>query len=308
MATLVRHPVIVSMSEIGMYKRCRRKWWLSSPNKEWLSAKEPALALSLGKAIHLALAAWRTDPTINPVATYIVAATKLADETEAHYRTLVGTGASEPEREKLYEATHMGKRIIENYMLHWKTPIQDGYQQVAAEQEFLVPIPGTTHHLKGFIDAVLIGPYDQIYALDSKTYSSRPRIEVLQSTEQFIGYIWALSQFPQYAERVAGLAYDGMWKRAEVPKGNTLPDLFCRVLIKPAPQVIAEFEESLILTVNEMASLKDPQKYFYRSWDGSCFWGCAYERICAAMSRDEDTDYMRQQFYTQTEQGTEREW
>lgn len=219
---------------------------------------------------------------------YMQVASSEIERVRKDYHSKSRVNISEAELAPMLDNVKFGARMIDNYKQYWGSPLQDNCTLVAQpEQAIVVPIPGTPHFLKAHLDAIIKNQHDKLLVLEHKTYASRVRLEVLQTIEQFTAYIWILQQLG--LGEVAGLAYDGLWKRAEVPKGRTVDDLFWREKITPAQSVIDEYGRELTHIANEMAS--DPYITHTRTWNGSCFFGCGVEPICAAMSRDEDHEY-----------------
>lgn len=243
------------------------------------------------------------------------------------YRLANGYNISSDELVKVSDAITMGFNMMDNYERKWKQPLPPDFIPLMMEQQVTIAIPGTMHdveyvyddvldkmigvplaepephYLVCKIDGVLLGTQTgKIYNLERKTYGQRPREEVLRSNSQFLTYDWAMLQLGLRDAQgdlypVAGTAYDGMWKRAAPPKGSTLDDLFCRVLINRPPEELIEYGNMLTAIANEMAN--NPAIYINRTSDGSCFWGCGMNTLCLAMSRGEDVDYVRATQYMQ---------
>lgn len=198
----------------------------------------------------------------------------------------------------------------------------DGLTELVEDTGFSAPrvltVPGTGwlvhkeyadvryHRLGGKLDGVLRERRTgRLFVMEHKSYGQRPREDVLFTQDQFLGYHWILLQLAEgmglQASDVAGVAYDGLWKRATVPKvvdghKGSLEDLFCRRLITRPVQELIEYEEELALDVLEMAG--NPRITKNRTADGSCFWGCSDNNLCLAMSRGEDYQYILRSNYT----------
>lgn len=267
-------------------------------------------------------------------------AKKTIDEAKAVYERQVGASMSDSELAPLYESVTQGRCMMDNYQAFWKRPVPDDFDIIATEQRCVVPIPGSEHteewvlvqpdaaaapyvwepqlrrynetrwhYLEGKLDAVLRERRTgKLYVLEHKTYGQRPREDVLFANDQFLSYHWILIQLAEQMgfnpRDVAGVAYDGLWKRAAPPKvvdghKGALGDLFVRRLITRPAQELIEFEEMLLLEVRELAS--NPPIYLNRTSDGSCFWGCSDNQLCLAMSRGEDVDYILRSQYKRKE-------
>lgn len=314
----------IGVTERPEYKRCRRRWLFGSRNRMALTPIVPATALSLGTYVHAALAAWRDDPSINPKVAFVQAAATARVEAIATYREQVGAGISDSEIVRLDDAILMGAFMVENYQKHWGAPLPPEFRTISQEQRIAVPIPGTEHteewlwdntlgvcvkhtyaeprlhYLEGRLDGIIQDRRNRLYVLDSKTYNMRPKEYDLKTSDQFISYTWILKQLDM-GYPVAGVAYDGLWKRAAVPKTvdgrkGVLADLFLRMPIEFAPEELEDFESELRLEALEMAS--NPAIYKNRSSDGSCHWGCGFDPLCLAVSRGEDVSYVLRSRYT----------
>lgn len=166
------------------------------------------------------------------------------------------------------------------------------------------------HFLQGRLDGILRETRTgRFFVLEHKTYGQRPREDVLFANDQFLAYHWMLLQIASDLgldpAMVAGVAYDGLWKRAAPPKvvdghPGTMQDLFCRRLVTRPVQELVEFENMLAMEVTEMAS--NPYIYHNRTGDGSCFWHCNDNQLCLAMSRGEDYQWLlRSQYKRKTD-------
>lgn len=157
------------------------------------------------------------------------------------------------------------------------------------------------HYLEGTLDGLLKDEAGRLYILEHKTYGQRPKLEHLQRDEQFIGYIWLVQRFAidttdhegaGVPPVVAGIAYDGMWKRESPPRNSTLEDLFFRTLIVRSQIEVHHYQTELAALVNEMFEVKQRRAPLYRSipWMGCV--DCDYQRPCDALYRNEDIQYI----------------
>ena len=315
-----------SVTERGTYKRCRQQWDYASHNRQGLELLVQKPALSTGTLVHAAHAAWLSSPRVPLVDHFMMAANDELTRIKAKYLTQVGCNISDEELTPLYESVEMGRAMCINYQKRWGQPLPDGFELWAPEQTVIVPVPGTyhkcpvcegegtlpgddtappsaqctncagrgitMHELAGTFDGLMRDQKGRMWILEHKTYKSRPNYEAMETNDQFLAYIWILTQLG--VGTVAGVAYDGMWKRAEPPKGKTFEDLFLRMSITRPQYEIESFGRLLALEINEMGS--NPAIYLNRRWEG-CF-DCDFNKICYATQRGEDVDYLTQRFYT----------
>jgi hypothetical protein len=314
--------MIVSVTERGTYKRCRRKWLLGSANGRNLEpVAQVSKALGLGTLVHKSLASWIIEPDASlPELFKGHAAAKLAELNE-HYIKVVGAPPSNDEIAPLLDSVDLGLAMMTNYQAKYGSPLPADKRFVAPEQEIHVPIPGTehpcedchgigysrvvdslavgrsqtcekcsgtgivSHILRGTLDGLVQDEHDWLHVLEHKTYGRRPRRETLASNDQFIAYIWILTQLN--IGPVRGIAYDGMYKKKGPTNSIKKEDLFLRTTLTRSEEELAEFGIELAAEVNEMAS--GPVLYKNRRWEGCS--DCPFDgNICNAMSRGEDTE------------------
>lgn len=300
--------MIFSISEITSYMRCRALWNYGSTNRMRYSKIIPGVALNLGTAVHTALDEWTFDKSISPVAAYLSKLAYMLDDAKVLYAQ--HTGGQQPSDEELapyYDAVKLGTAMVNNYVVYWKQPLPPGFTVVDPEQEIIVEVPGTEHKIKAKLDELIVDEHGQMFILERKTYSIRPLKGVIEYRPQFKCYVWAARQL--LGNKIAGIAYDGLWKRDHVPKGKKLEDLFTRMLIRPNQSELIEFENFLRFITNEMAN--DP--YVYKHWieESVSFIGCArceFRTPCTAGSRGQDTDFfLKSQYYKRPERESETE-
>ena len=294
--------MIIRVSERGTFKRCRKRWDYSSPNRQNLTTVGNPIALRFGSMVHKTLELWAEDPSQVSDDIFMRVSQEELQEIRARYKKAVGASPSEQELDEFYDHVELGRDMIRSYSAKWGSPVPDGYTLVQSEQTFHIQVPGTEHVLQGTFDGLMKNDQDELFILERKTYSSRPRIDNLQSNDQFLAYIWALSQLVEGAP-VGGIFYDGLWKRKLEGK-RTLDDLFLRELLIRPPEEVEQFEQYLVEEVQDMT---DPNVRIYlnRQWQG-CF-DCPFERLCKAESRGEDVDYVRRSAYRTVESVTEEE-
>ncbi len=189
--------------------------------------------------------------------------------------------------------------VCTHYMPKWigNIHVNHDHCQVCQDPDKWIICPGcdgTGHHiLEGTLDGLIQDKHGRLFILEHKTYGRNPKRETLDSSDQFLAYLWVLRQLD--IGPVGGLAYDGMWKRATPPRGKTLSDLFVRCVLTRTNEEMDEFGEQLADLVTDMAN--QPKIYMNRRWEGCT--DCGYERLCLAQSRGEDVEYIERTYYTQ---------
>jgi hypothetical protein len=248
---------------------------------------------------------------VDPVAIYTAHANEMIGNLIVSYREAVGANPGGAEMLGVTQARILGEAMVRNYWRYWGEPIDSKrFTLVKAEQVLMVPIPHTLHcgcglkcecgsececgscksesgvpcehcseyhYLEGTLDGLMThketGAY---YILENKTFGAHPNIEELSRNFQFGCYVWLARQFLQGAD-VRGIAYDGIWKRADLPRlklkasapEGTVPepriykktglpytwdDMFLRTTLMRGQTELSRLEAMLALTANRMAS------------------------------------------------------
>jgi hypothetical protein len=324
-----------SVTERGTFKRCRRRWHYSAKSEGHLGL-EPVLkspAFVEGGLVHKTLAYWAENPSASLtdlLAKFEEYEHEEADKIMLHYINVVGVKPSPIELNSIFEAIAEAKALITRYVEYYKSPFPEGLRLITAEQTFTIDVPGTEHtvtdngdrstsrvechKLEATLDGVLADEHDNLYVLEHKTYSRRPSSIELVHNDQFLAYMWVLRHL--FNANVRGVAYNGLWKRTEIPKGKTINDMFLREILLRSEEELAEFTTQLAAELNEMASLDyeiHPER-FYKNVPalGGC-WDCSYRNLCTAQSRGEDLTYLlnnftkRPDYYSQDEATLEAE-
>lgn len=253
--------------------------------------------------IHQTLAEWSSDPEIHPDLQFLGNAVVELESLKKEYRARVEADISDEELEPWYEAVGQGEKLIKNYAEFYGRPLPENFELIEPEQTVLISIPGIDAKLEGTFDALLRDTRNGLlYVLERKTYKSRPNEKGLQSNDQFLAYIWLASKLG--LGEVAGIAYDGMWKREPTSK-RALSELFLRKLLIRPPEEVQEFEKFLTFEARDMISFagkhlaRSPAIYLNRRWEG-CY-DCQFEKLCTAESRGEDSEYVRRTMFKQRE-------
>lgn len=292
--------MLVSVTEIQSFLRCRQQWEFSSRNRQALTPIWPSPALHLGTLIHRVGAIWLADPH-----TKIPLKDIFHDEASKDLATLLSTThelgyqPSDLQQSDYWEMVSLGTAMCKNYQDFYRLPLPHNFKLIQPEQQITAPIPNTLHctctdrcscpscatykgfadgkdfcgqdpscmcvmdyhYLEGTLDAIIQDPTERLFVFERKTYGQRPNLRHLMRNFQFIAYIWMLQQTGAIH---GGVAYDGLWKRAEPPRGKTHSDLFFRYFMVRSPDELDTFEEDLTNIVMEMAN---PDLRIYRTVD-----------------------------------------
>lgn len=324
----------VSVTELQNWRRCRRKWGYSSKNGQNLTGiGSGPEQLELGSLIHRALADWIADedPDLrdNPLrlaTLFVINAAQRQTEVTASYMMATGSKITPPFLAALHNVVELGAAMMQNYQDFHKTPYPKNMRFAMPEQEVLIPVPGTEHpckdhksynvlrgnskctncdgngtafhYLSATLDGLLQDDKEWLYVLEHKTYENRPSPMSLYMNDQFTGYCWVVRQLK--VGRVAGVAYDGMWKRPVPPKymqkekrPGVLDDLFIRKTITKSDAEIDQWGENLTHQILEIAS--NPPLYPNVPWQGCS--DCNFQEICYATMLGEDPSHLLKRNY-----------
>lgn len=101
-----------------------------------------------------------------------------------------------------------------------------------------------------------------LYPLDHKTFSRHPTDDGLLHNEQFLRYLWlsVYGELVPLSERARwkGFLYNGLWKRATVPSGRTMDDMFHRALLPRSQEEITRCTSALTDVSLEMCYAAPP--------------------------------------------------
>lgn len=279
---------------------------------------QPKPYLDLGTLIHKSLAYWTANPDSDLNHVFTAIAVQHKQNVISKYSAATGHDPSDEEMEPLLDAIVMGISMASNYQEYYGKPLPDHLSFCAPEQEILIPIPGTEfnccilqgsplcescgdtgigrHYLKARLDALAQDEHGNVYVVERKTYDKRPDLALLEVSDQFIGYVWAAQQLN--IGPIAGIAYDGLWKRAnppQRPKKLEIADLFVRTMIVPSQDEVDEYGRELAITAKEMANPNTPI-YKNRQWSGC--WDCSFEYLCRMQSQNGDVQTIIETQYT----------
>jgi hypothetical protein len=339
--------VYFSVTERQNAKRCPRLHRLSSKAGRHLGLIIPPVYLSTGSLIHKGSQLWLLDQSQSYESWVMVAASQLLEKVDARYLKQVGAPISEEEKQPLWDAIDFARVMARNYQTMWGSPLPEGFTLIRPEQRAIVPVPGTEHpcetcwgysaerdwrttlcneckgdpdyvayhYLDGRFDGLIQDAAGRIHILEHKTYNSRPSEEGLAHNDQFLTYMWLAIQLN--IGDVAGIAYDGLWRRTEVPKSRTFQDLFLRRTILRTRSELLELQRMLPNELNfmarQIAAPEDP--WINRRWQGcyDCSFADKVTRstsrtgLCTAISRNENVAGVLNLYYTERDDDIDEE-
>lgn len=329
----------VSVTELGLWRRCRRQWDLTSYNRRKLHRRDSVPSqFAIGTAIHLAFAAHAHG--LNPIS--------VVDE---WLQTRNNVGPNVEEQSELIIS------LIEHYYSYWgyENPLApQGLRYLAAEVPLKAPIAHTfpNGHLVGTIDGIAQADDGRIWIIEHKTYAQRPNRLTLDTNEQMTAYMWLFEQV--FGFLPAGVLYDGIAKKLptepQLLKNGTLSKawidtteacyrlalhnhqlsiedyadfltrlserdkqdqnpFFTRWFIHIPQGSVRNFGEYLYSQYCEMSELnsllpttipiKETANIFYPNFRWEGCWDCSVSDLCKTIQFGEDVDYVTSNFYVE---------
>jgi hypothetical protein len=305
---------VFTVTERGVFRRCRRQAVLTSKNGRHLGRLFPPLNLSVGTIVHRAHQLWLESPSRPMRDCAMDASVEASNGVRERYLKQVGAYPSDDEMATTHESIDLALTMCDNYALKYGTPLPPDYTLIKAEQKIRVPVPGTehtcpvcngyvavrvwdtptvahdvscsscipllsgcsVHYLEGKVDGLIQHSSGRVDVLENKTYGNRPKQEDLQTNDQFLAYGWLVRQLGFNPHLGSVVAYNGLWRRKAVPRGRTFDELFARYTLTRSPAELEEFERFLPLELNDMAAqyARPDDAYINRQWQGC--WDCTF--------------------------------
>ncbi len=234
--------ITVSYSENETWRKCPKRWQIGYLER-WRGEEKPG-ASSLGRLIHASLEELYR-PEIRP-------------EMRAYAALGVIKQSNDPRHED-------ARRIVESYIEYARdVDTLAGWQVVAVEQKFELPLPGGQYAIKGAIDLVVRNRAGQLLLVDHKS-SAMPYPSELDTWQQGPIYGWAWHQmFGEWAE---GVIWNGISTKAPPKKPESKWEPFRRVVRSLSPeecqwaidQLVADTEDSWgVVEANKAIGMPTP--------------------------------------------------
>lgn len=317
-----REPWVFSTTETN-YDCEQRAYW-SLHMGLGLERPKPSVNLSLGSLVHYTFADWgalyerwrRLQTTTVPPYTlpkYSEAIDWLPLESEpdpcaiferhfaafkadtyARYETFYGSEMDDSEWDDYEENVgEMGRALVANYVRRYGTPYPDGCTLLAPEQTIVLPVPKLRPrqrqlYIEGTLDQLLLDDNGMLLINDFKTFNSKPTDYELEGNDQFMTYHWLVQEEWGDRYQVAGVVYDGLWKRLGITnrmKSKEESDLQYRYYALYSQEKIANHAARLPYRLDRLAELlrrrvrSGPAALFARRGWATCP-GCQFNEAC----------------------------
>jgi hypothetical protein len=137
------------VTDIGTYRRCRRKWdYSSNARRNLMRVGSGPEALELGGLIHRALADWMTVTDFDKVQLhdiFTLHAHARQNEITNKYKEVTKRDIPDVHLQAFLNVIGLGKQMMINYQDFHKTPVPKNMKFASPEQEIEIPIPDTEH-------------------------------------------------------------------------------------------------------------------------------------------------------------------
>lgn len=285
-----------SNSELRVWKRCHRKWWLSQ-YRQLRQKREGAVgARELGTRIHTALAGW-----------YVPDGEERADPMEVLERTIAEDLERVPEQAKeIAEEADLARAMVSGYMQYLEEEGVDAELEViGSEQELLVEIGqprpwGPVVVLVAKLDVRVRRLTDGLlFYMDHKTVGSLTEpLKMLHLDEQMLHYL--LVERVQAAqtgaeERTAGGLYNMLRKVKRTARAK--PPFYGREFVTHNDHELRHFWTRVLGTIDEildaeerLADGADPHFVVPPNPTRDCTWDCDFYPVCPMFDDGSDAE------------------
>lgn len=282
----------VSHSEMEVFKRCRRRWFLQYYMRLKKKYSTPKVAIDTGVTVHGALHHYYV---LGGRRNHDVAYESAMDYLEKTHDSDIAS-VEDPHERKMIEEIHELAGIITEGYFDWvaETGADDDWIIEGSEQRLVVDVEGT--EVKGYVD--LHGthaPSGNLLVVDTKVVGSiGDTIKTLHLNEQ--GPLYAILMKMLDPDPTRGFRV--VWNMIKRNKQTTRakPPFYQRYELAINPDQLAQFYLQLqgqiadMITTEKRLDNGEPHymvAYPYPTRD--CSWQCPYLAICGAMS-DPRTD------------------
>lgn len=289
-------------SEMAVWKRCRRKWWLAFYRR--LQLKEPPLtgARAIGTRLHHALAAYYSTPSQNP---YDVLIATIDED-----RAILAERQDAEGLDDLAKDAELALAMLEGYF-QWvqETGADEGLQIVAPETKVDVASGHPGVNLLGKLDVRVRRIVDsaQLF-IDHKSVGSLTEpLKTLHMNEQMLMY-----HLLEYLDAVgrgehvnsAGGLYNMLRKVKRTARAN--PPFFDRAEVRHNRHEIESFFirvhgqiHDILEAQRRLDAGEDHRFVVYPTPTGNCSWDCDFFGICPLFDDGSRVEDLVSDYYTE---------
>lgn len=275
-------PLIISISEIGQFLRCRLQWnW---DKRVGLRSRKVAAPRVNGILVHSAKEEFYKLPRKK----------RTADRMEKVARQAFKGVKEVPVNSKDRE---LAQAMLLGY-IEWVNGEHDqsdraiGKRDVWPEWPFVLPlVKDRSILIRGKIDE-LFEPtvYKKVLAMDETKTRTKISFDMMDMDSQLTAYLWAMwKEYPNYRRYVA-------WRtvlRRQMPGPRVKAPLFARESIERTPDELIMWERDTLRIVRDMLDAA-----IYPTRTQSCRYDCDFYELCLARSNKHDLKAMIAEQYT----------
>ena len=274
----------ISNSEIGTWKECRRKWWLTA--YRGLMPKERSMVgpLPLGTRVHAACEAFYAhgEDMMQTYSDLLDADRILFEET---------MDANDPDMVKKFNSEgDLGRIMLEGYLQWVEEEGLDADVEVVASEQIISYFPEEFEgrvELRGKLDLLVRDRLSGFFkALDLKTaisFSSYEKMYLLMEQLRMYALLLTRSGGPVVID---GGIYRMLKKVKRTAKA--VPPFYQQMNVPVSAKVLESFEERTLGTVRDMLDTRDRLdtgeshlRIAYPSPSDSCSWKCPFVHGCS---------------------------
>lgn len=304
---LGKQPVLIqiSNSEIGVYKECKRKWWLGA--YRGLLPKERSLVgpLPLGTRVHNAMEAFYANgEDLLDAYALLVAVDRINFSASSE--------ASDPDKEKKFNSeADLGRIMLEGYAQWIETEGLDSDLEVIASERAVSYFPEEFNGrvlLMGKLDLLVRNRLTEFYsALDLKTAISFDTYDKLFLLGEQLRMYALLMKKSGGDVLVDGGIYRMLKKVKRTEKAK--PPFYKQMDVPVSEKVLESFEERTMGTLHDMVDARDRLdageshlRVAYPSPSDSCSWKCPFFSGCSMFDDGSNVEAWIEEYFVQGDQ------
>lgn len=294
---------VVSHSEMGTFKQCRRRWFLQYYLKLHKKYQAPRIAADTGSAVHDALHTFYVLGGVhNYDEAFDAAMNALALRRDSDLVRVAGDDQGTKDTEEIHEVAAI---VAEGYF-GWliETGADDHWRVEGTEQKLVVPGP-LDSQIKGYVD--ISGthiPSGDLLVVDTKVVASiDDTIKTLHMNEQGPLYAMLMKMLEPDDDRGFRVVWNMLKRNKHTARAK--PPLYQRYELAINPDMLRQFYAQIHGQIQDMLDLEgrlnDGQPHHvvaYPNPTRDCSWQCPYFSLCGAMNDPRnDVDWIIQNNY-----------